>query len=278
MDLLVVGAGTMGRWFARTVEADVAFADVDLDAAVAAADAVDGTRAVGTGAEAGADGDATFDAVCLAVPIPAVAAAAADYADRATDAICDVTGVMGPAVEATRAVAPDRERLSLHPLFAPENAPGNVAVVRDRRGPTTDALLADVAAANRVFETTPAEHDRAMETVQAAAHAAVLSYALATESVRPEFHTPVSRELADLVATVAGKEPGVYREIQAAFDGADRVADAAGRLAAADGDAFDALYREAATSPFAGGGDGDDGDAGTSRHPDDEVADGGDRP
>ncbi|MFC6726229.1 prephenate dehydrogenase, partial [Halobium palmae] len=29
MNLLVVGAGAMGRWVARTVDADVAFADVD---------------------------------------------------------------------------------------------------------------------------------------------------------------------------------------------------------------------------------------------------------
>jgi prephenate dehydrogenase len=48
------------------------------------------------------------------------------------------------------------------------------------------------------------------------------------------------------MVTGDGSEPDVYREIQAAFDGADRVAAAAGRLAEAEGGAFDDLYREAA--------------------------------
>jgi prephenate dehydrogenase len=241
MDVLVVGAGAMGEWFARTVGADVAFADVDRTAAQAAASSVGG-RAVPL------DGDETFDAVCVAVPISEVAEAIAGQAHRARSALLDVTGAMEPAVEAMRAAAPERERVSTHPLFAPENAPGNVAVVRDREGPTSDALLADLADAdNELFETTPAEHDSAMETVQAAAHAAVLSYALAAREVRPEFHTPVSGDLADLVGTVTGGNPAVYREIQATFDGAERVAEAASRLATADleSGAFEALYREA---------------------------------
>jgi prephenate dehydrogenase len=266
MELLVVGAGAMGRWLARTVEADVAFADADPEAAAAAA-AATGGRAVDV--RVGADGDATgasgsdagestsFAAVCLAVPMPALAEAAAAYLPLADEAALDVTGAMGPAVETLRAQAPDCERVSLHPLFAPENAPGNVAVVPDEPGPVTDALLADVeAAGSHVFETTAAEHDRAMESVQSAAHAAVLAYALAVEPVREEFHTPISARLAELVATVTDGTPRVYRDIQARFPGADRVAEAAARIAAIDaGDeaAFAALYAEAADSPFGAG-------------------------
>jgi prephenate dehydrogenase len=50
----------------------------------------------------------------------------------------------------------------------------------------------------------------------------------------------------------------VYREIQTTFDGAERVADAATRLAAADDETFDALYREASGS--VGSRDDDTGD------------------
>jgi prephenate dehydrogenase len=239
MDLLVVGAGEMGRWVARTVDADVALADADPTTADAAAVSLD-ARSVPI------DTDETFDAVCLAVPISAVEGAVATHAPRAERAMFDVSGVMAAPLRAMREHLPDRERVSVHPLFAASNAPGNVAVVADAPGPVTDSVRADVAAAgNDCFETTAAEHDEAMETVQAGAHTAILAYALAADDVREEFATPVSARLDDLVHTVTGGTPRVYREIQETFDGADSVADAARRLADADGDAFDDLYREA---------------------------------
>lgn len=259
MKLLVVGAGSMGRWFATTVgeslpgEVDVAFADADSSVAVGAADAL-GARAVSL------DGDERFDTVCVAVPISVVEESIHEHAPRAREAIVDVSGVMTAPVEAMRRALPDHERVSLHPLFAPSNAPGRIASVVDAAGPTTDRLQAALAdAGNTVFETTPAEHDRAMETVQSSAHAAVLAYALAASEVRPEFHTPVSSALADAVEMVTGGTPRVYREIQETFDGAERVAEAATRVAAAEGDAFDGLYDEAKTGrvPDPSGADGE---------------------
>jgi len=220
-------------------DADVAFADLDADAAAAAADAV-GERRVSP------DTDEQFDVVCVAVPMSAAEDAIAEHAGRATEAIVDVTGEMAGPVEAMAEHAPDLERASLHPLFAPENAPGNVAVVRDAAGQTTDAVLDAIAAAgNEVFETTPEEHDEAMATVQAGAHTAVLAYALAAEDVPERFQTPISSGLLDLVEQVTGANPRVYGEIQSTFDGAETVAAAARRIADADDQAFDELYREA---------------------------------
>ena len=242
MTLLVVGAGTMGRWFAGSVaeaNADIAFADADPDAAAAAADELGG-RAVAL------DTDERFDGVCLAVPISTVESAVASHAQKAERAVCDVTGVMADPVEAMRTHAPDRERVSLHPLFAPENEPGNVAVVADAPGPVTDRIREALSArGNALFETTPEEHDRAMETVQARAHAAVLAYALAAEEVRDEFHTPISAPLSDLASQMLNGSPRVYAEIQGAFDGAEDVAAAAERIARADTDEFEGLHREA---------------------------------
>lgn len=239
MELLVVGAGSMGRWFADSVAADVAFADAERATAEAAADAVGG-RAVAL------DAAERFDAVCIAVPMSAATEAVADHADRAERAVVDVAGVMGPPVEAMREHAPDRERMSLHPLFAAENAPGTVAVVPDAAGPATDELLSDLrAAGNETFETTAAEHDESMETVQAKAHAAVLAYALAADEVDERFHTPLSGPLADLVEQVTGGNAQVYGEIQETFDGADEVAAAARRIADADESEFEDLYRDA---------------------------------
>ncbi|PSP82938.1 prephenate dehydrogenase [Halobacteriales archaeon QS_1_68_17] len=245
MDLLVVGAGAMGRWFAAAVadgSADpvaVAFADADPAAAKAAADEVGGSVVD----EAGDD---RFDAVCVAVPIPAAASAVESYAPRARRAMLDVTGSMADPVAAMRGAAPDRERVSLHPLFAPENAPGNVAVVADDPGPVSDAIRAALETrGNRLFETSAAEHDRTMETVQAGAHAAVLAFGLAADDVPDEFQTPVSEALFDVLRQVTGGDPRVYADIQQTFDGAADVAAAARRVADADGETFERLYEEA---------------------------------
>lgn len=251
MEVLVVGAGAMGRWAGETLAAefDVAYADRDSGAAEAAAES--GGRAVSP------DAEESFDAVCLAVPISAVREAVREHAPKADRAVVDVTGVMDAPVAAMRAAAPDRERVSLHPLFAPENAPGNVAVVADAPGPVSDAVLDAVAdAGNEVFETTATEHDAAMETVQAGAHAAILAYALAAEDVREEFATPISAGMEELVEAVTTGTPRVYREIQESFPGADRVAEAARRVADAEGEAFEELYEEAAgDGAFESGGE-----------------------
>lgn len=258
MDICIVGAGEMGRWLAGVVAAeagvsDLAVADEDPEVAREAAADLD-ARVVAV------DSDERFDAVCLAVPMPAVPGAVADWAANAERAMLDVTGSMAAPVEAMREHLPDRERASLHPLFAPPRAPGNVPVVVDRGGPVVDEVVAAVAAAgNTVFETTVEAHDRAMETVQARVHAAVLAFALAADDVPEEFHTPVSGELWELARTVTGGSADVYADIQRTFDGADDLAEAAQCIADADlgrgegdversrgaGEAFEALYEAA---------------------------------
>ncbi|WP_410764875.1 prephenate dehydrogenase [Haloferax sp. DFSO60] len=241
MDLLVVGAGAMGRWFGHTVDCNLAFTDVNPDAATRAADALGG-RTVPL------DGDEQFDLVCLAVPMEYTAEAVETHAHRALGGMCDVTGSMATPLAAMRTHLPERERFSLHPLFAARNAPGNVAVVSDASGPLEDEVLNSLdTAGNTVFETSVEEHDEAMETVQAAAHAAVLSFGLAAADVREEFSTPVSSALDALVETVSAGTPRVYADIQATFgDGSVRVADAARDIAEADPEAFAALYRQVA--------------------------------
>jgi prephenate dehydrogenase len=239
MKLLVVGAGEMGRWFGATVTRDddtLHVCDTDAETAAEAAAMLGGSVTASTEVDA-------YDVVCLAVPMPAVSAVIDQYADAASEALCDVTGSMADPVDAMRAQAPDRERLSLHPLFAPPRAPGNVAAVRDQDGEYSQLITDRIAAAgNTVFETTPSEHDEAMETVQASAHAAVFAYAVAAEDVPSEFHTPVSATLTDLVAQVTEGDAHVYSDIQAAFDGAEDVAAAAQRIAASDADEFRELY------------------------------------
>ena len=240
MTLLVVGAGTMGEWFARTLAetTEIAVTDIDPGRAAAVADRLD-VRSMAL------DTDERFDTVCFAVPMSAVEDAIAEHAPLAERAVVDVTGSMVEPLAAMETHAPDRERLSLHPLFAPENAPGRIATVADAAGPATDEIRTVLAVENELFETTPAEHDRAMETVQAGAHAAVLAYALAAGDVREEFHTPISGPLDDLAGQVLSGSPTVYAAIQERFDGAGSVAEAAARIADAGGEGIEELYREA---------------------------------
>ena len=242
MELLVVGAGAMGRWFADTVagtDDSVGFADADPDAATAAVDEVGG-HVVDPATEE------SFDVVCVAVPMDAVSDAIAEHAGLASEAVLDVSGEMRDSVAALEAHATGVERASLHPLFSATNAPGNVPVVVDRDGPALQAIREALSAAgNEVFETTPAEHDRAMETVQARAHTAVLAYALAAEDVDPRFHTTLSGPLSELAEQLTGNTPAVYADIQERFDGGESVAEAARLLAAADREAFLELYEDA---------------------------------
>jgi len=241
MNVLVVGAGAMGRWFARTLReagATVAFTDTDSDAAEDAAAAVGG-RAVPTATGEG------FDVVCLAVPMPVAEVAIEEYAPLATAAVVDVTGSMAGPLSAMADAAPDCERASFHPLFAPVNAPGAIAVVTAAGGETVSAVVDALAAAgNDPFETTADEHDTAMESVQAGAHAAILAYAMAAADVPEQFHTPVSAGLESLADQVLGGEAHVYADIQQTFDGAEAVAEAASDIAAADHEEFAALYEE----------------------------------
>ncbi len=245
MELLVVGAGAMGRWLGRVLLEDgppslqLSVLDVDPEAAREAADAL-GAETVPP------DTDETFEAVCFAVPIPATGEAIATYGELAERAVFDVTGTMAEPVAGMRRHAPNRERMSVHPLFAPENEPGNVPVVADAPGPTTDRVRDALGArGNNLFETTPAEHDTAMETVQARAHTAVLAYALAAESVPERYHTPVSAALSELAGQLTGGDARVYADVQAAFEGGADVADAADRVAEADHTEFERLYDEA---------------------------------
>jgi len=253
METLVVGAGAMGRWFGTALVEDgppstsVTFLDRNQ------ATAEDAARAVG--GEAVAPGAApTVDLVCVAVPIPAATGAIERYADHAEAAIVDLTGTMAGPLAAMEVAAPESERASFHPLFAPANEPGNVPAVVDEGGPTVDAAVAALRArGNDVFETTANRHDELMETVQARTHTAVLAFALAAAPVPERYHTPVSAAMADLAAQVTDGDPRVYADIQSAFDGAADVAAAAAEIADADSAEVERLYEEAAENTAAGG-------------------------
>jgi prephenate dehydrogenase len=235
MELLVIGAGVMGRWLGRTLEpiASVTYLDRDRRRAEEAA-AAGAATATTTGQ--------STDVVAIAVPISATEAAIATYAPLAREGVFDVTGRMQEPLSAMRDVTDAHERMSLHPLFAPRAAPGRIATAVDVDGPYMTAIRERLqTVGNEVVTIEPETHDQAMRTVQGAAHAAIFAYGLAAEPVPPELHTPVSATLEQLLERVTHGDPGVYREIQDSFDGTEALAAAARRMAA-DPSAFEALY------------------------------------
>lgn len=242
MDVLVVGAGAVGRWVAAAADAPVAFADVDQRRAEAAAEAL-GSRA----RVVPLDDSEPFDVVAVAVPLGAAAAAVERHAPRAERAVVDFTGEMTGPLAAMTEAAPTVERASFHPLFAPEHAPGRVAVSGDGAGPATERVRTWlVDAGNELVEIDPETHDDAMATIQGRAHAAVLAFALAADDVPDELATPVYEDLDALAERVTGGNDRVYSDIQAAFGGADEVAAAAERVAdAVDAGEFAEVYDDA---------------------------------
>lgn len=239
METVIVGAGAIGTWFAGATDVHATFVDIDSAAARDAA-----ARVGGETADPGTE--RPFDLVVIAVPMSAVESTIEAYAPNATEAIIDLSGVMADPIATMAEVAPAKERASLHPLFAPSNAPGRIAVVPDNAGPIIETITNRLTTAgNTLFETTPAVHDQAMETIQARAHAAILAFALAAEEVPEPFGTPIYDGLCELVDDVTGGTPQVYSEIQATFSGAEDVAAAAERIAAADQATFEQLYNEA---------------------------------
>lgn len=241
MDVLVVGAGDVGRWFADLVDAPVTFTDVDEDRARAAATELDRRAAA-----VPLDTEESFGIVAVAVPMGAAVDAIERHASRAEQAVVDFTGEMRGPLAAMAEAAPARERVSFHPLFAPEHAPGRIAVAESTPGPATDRVREWLeAAGNDLVDVGAAEHDDAMVTIQGRAHAAVLAFALAADDVPDELATPVYEDLAALADRVTGGNARVYADIQDAFGGADDVAAAAKRVADADRETFEEVYEDA---------------------------------
>jgi prephenate dehydrogenase len=240
MDALIVGAGAVGRWFGSLWDGPVAFADADEEAASQAAGAIANAEV------APLDGTEAADVVVVAVPMRVATEVIRDQADRATRALADFTGSMADPLEAMAEVGEALERVSFHPLFAPEHAPGRVAKSVGKPGPAVDELTrALVGAGNSVVPVEAGVHDDAMRTVQGRTHAAILAFGLAADPVPEGLETPVYEELEALRERVTDGSPGVYADIQARFDGAEDLERALGRLLEADRADFESLYDDA---------------------------------
>ncbi len=240
MDLLIVGAGAVGQWVGSLWDGPVAFADADRQVAVQAAAHTQNASV------ADLDGDSTAEVVAVAVPMRVTREVIVEQADRAERVLVDFTGSMTEPLETMADVAPDLERVSFHPLFAPEHSPGRVAKSVGKPGPSVDDVTRTlVNAGNTIVPVEPAVHDDAMATVQGRVHATVLAFGLAAEPVPEELGTPVYEDLQALRERVTSGPAGVYADIQDQFDGIEDLQTAIDSLAEADRTEFESLYDDA---------------------------------
>lgn len=169
---------------------------------------------------------AAADVVILALPesvaIESVRAVRSAMGDDAL--LMDTLSVKSQIVELLAGFAAPLETLSINPMFGPSAgfAGQNVIAVKVAAGPRAEQFLEILRSWGcRVAFRTAEEHDRAMAALQAATHAAILSFGMALErldydvSALADMSSPPHRVMLALLARILGGEPEVYWDIQA---------------------------------------------------------------
>ncbi len=206
--VIVGGAGRMGRWMRRFLEAQ-GYTAGTLDPA------------------AGADENAwarehlaRSDIVVVATPPGAIPGIYAGWLDRPpAGVVVDLASIKTPLIEAIRSLQRSGARVaSMHPLFGPA-----IALLRD-----ADVVICDTGdaraaeAVEGLFQPTTArlvrlplaDHDRVMADLLALAHAAAIAFALSLPRERHPVHSTTFQALERLSAEVVRESPEVYYEIQ----------------------------------------------------------------
>lgn len=128
----------------------------------------------------------------VSVPIGSVVEVASQVAAKMKRGlIMDVSSVkVGVVDKLSSKIPPSLEYLSIHPLFGPRIRTfkgKNVAVVKVREGPLTDAVLSHMERKGlNLIETSAEEHDRRMAAVQVMHHYALLCLGASLASFEPE--------------------------------------------------------------------------------------------
>ena len=237
---VVGGAGAMGRFFVRRLEAAGHRPTV--------VEAGDWPEPAG-----GAIADADLALVCVPLDktVEAVRAVAARLAPAA--AIADIASVKGPAVRAMLEAHPGPV-LGLHPMFGPgvDSFLAQRVVVCPARDAGACAWLLRLIEADGgvLVESDPDEHDEMMTLVQGARHFATIAFGgfLAERAGGPEgvarsldFASPIYRLEVGMVERLFAQDAALYADIVLATEqrrrAAGELADRFARLAETVGEA-----------------------------------------
>jgi chorismate mutase/prephenate dehydrogenase len=207
--VVVGGAGRMGRWLRRFLDAQGYAAAVIDPAAPEEIDAL-GRKLL-----------ARADLVLCATPPQRTAACYREWLERPpAGVIADIASIKAPLIGALRELQRAGARVaSLHPMFGPATV-----VLRD-----ADVVICDTgdeeaaAAVEALFAPTTArlvrlpleEHDRLMGDLLSLAHAAAIAFSLALPETDHPVRSTTFQALAGLAAAAVRESPEVYYEIQA---------------------------------------------------------------
>ena len=207
--VIVGGAGRMGRWTARFLEAQGYTAGA-LDP-MASADEN----------EWSSENVLSADVVICATPPGATASIYDDWSQRPpSGVVADIASIKAPLIEPIRRLQRAGGRVaSMHPMFGP-----GIALLRD-----ADVVICDTGdegatvAIEDLFRPTTVrlvrlpleDHDRIMADLLSLAHATAIAFALSLPEKDHPIRSTTFQALENLAAEVVRESPEVYYEIQA---------------------------------------------------------------
>ncbi len=255
LSVIVGGLGAVGRMLRRELQEDLGSV-VSIDVRDAR-DAEDVTALGPVGRELLARADLVVLAIPESAALAAVPVLAAQLAAGAL--LVDTLSVKTRFAGAVAQAAPHCEVASINPMFGPGlgMAGRAVALVSLRAGPRTEWFASLLRARGaRIVQLSALEHDRAAAALQALPHVALLAFARALAECGLDLDAalcmapPPAIAAAALAARIAGGDPHLYSEIQAANPFAQGAREALARAveqvgrAVTDADALADLSRE----------------------------------
>jgi chorismate mutase/prephenate dehydrogenase len=207
--VVVGGAGRMGRWFRRFLNAQ-GYATSSLDQAAGDQDNECASRAL-----------PSADLVVCSTPPLATAQLYTNWlTDPPAGIVVDIASIKTPLIEPIRALQRAGGRVaSIHPMFGPSTVLLRSAdvVICDtgdaEAGLTVEKLFQPTTA--RIVRLPLDEHDRIMADLLSLAHAAAIAVALALPDTQHPVSSTTFRALKSLAGSVVRESSEVYYEIQA---------------------------------------------------------------
>lgn len=223
MELAVLGAGAMGRWFAKFAGDrgwEVSITDIDGRKARRVSEELNINLSDSNEAAARDAG-----VVLVAVPIKETPQVIEEVAGSVAEdsLLVDIASVKEGPVTKMEEIDVDCELASIHPLFGPgtesledQNIISIPVKVGERYQRFKDILSSSGA---QIKEMKAEEHDRLMSVVQSLTHLTLLIYVSAFNSMKSSgealsFQTPMFKKLIDVTKAFLNEDPKLCGDIQ----------------------------------------------------------------